>query len=102
MFSQFLGVLSQPSPATRHPNLLAVVKPLVRFVAKLPRYTMLTQELSHEAIELRKTIANAREPDTLLFVQLPQVLGFDAFGPFEEMNPNIRGKVFQLPAKDIV
>ena len=94
VFSQFLGLLSQPSPATRHPNLLAVVKPLVRFVAKLPRYTMLTQELSHEAIELRKTIANAREPDTLLFVKLPQALGFDAFGPFEEVNPNIVGRFF--------
>ena len=102
VFSEFLGLLSQPSPMMGQSNLLAVVKPLVRFVAKLPRYTMLTQELSHEAIELRKTIANTREPDTLLFVQLPQALGFDASGPFEEMNPKCRGKVFQYPAKDTV
>ena len=94
VFSQFLGLLSQPTPTTGQPNLLAVVKPLVRFVAKLPRYTMLTHELSREAVELRKTISDAREPDTLLFVQLPQALGFDAFGPLEEMNSNVVGRFF--------
>ena len=94
VFSQFLGLLSQPTPVTAPPNLLAVVKPLVRFVAKLPRYTMLTQELSREAIELRKTISDAREPDTLLFVQLPEALGFDPFGPYEEMDSTTVGKFF--------
>lgn len=94
VFSQFLGLLSQP-PTTMGPtNLLAVVKPLVRFVSKLPRYTMLTHELSREAIELRKTISDAREPDTLLFVQLPQALGFGAFGPYEEMDSTTVGKFF--------
>ena len=94
VFSQFLTLISKPSPETGQPNLLAVVKPLVRFVTKLPRYTMLTQELTQEAIELRKTIGGAREPDTLLFVQLPQALGFDAFGPYEEMNPTTVGRFF--------
>lgn len=94
VFSQFLGLLSQTPTLTGPPNLLAVVKPLVRFVAKLPRYTMLTQELTREAIELRKTISDAREPDTLLFVQLPQALGFHAFGPYEEMDPTIVGRFF--------
>ena len=94
VFSQFLTLISKPSPETGQPNLLAVVKPLVRFVTKLPRYTMLTQELTHEAIEFRKTITSAREPDALLFVQLPQALGFDAFGPYEEMNPTTVGRFF--------
>ena len=94
VFSQFLTLISKPSPETGQPNLLAVVKPLVRFVTKLPRYTMLTQELTQEAIEFRKTITSAREPDALLFVQLPQALGFDAFGPYEEMNPTTVGRFF--------
>ena len=98
VFSQFLGLLSQPWPLTGPPNLLAVVKPLVRFVAKLPRYTMLTQELSREAIELRKTISDAREPDTLLFVQLPQALGFGAFGPYERNGFNDCWQIFQYIA----
>ena len=94
VFSQFLTMISKPSPETGQPNLLAVVRPLVRFVTNLPRYTMLTQELSHEAIELRKTISSAREPDALLFVQLPQALGFDAFGPHEKMDPTTVGRFF--------
>ena len=94
VFSQFLTMISKPSPETGQPNLLAVVRPLVRFVTKLPRYTMLTQELSHEAIELRKTIGGAREPDALLFVQLPQALGFDAFGAYEEMDLSIVARFF--------
>ena len=94
VFSQFLTLISKPTPETVRPNLLAVVKPLVRYVTKLPRYTMLTQELSHEAIELRKSIVTAKEPDTLLFVQLPQALGFDVFGPYEDMNPATVGRFF--------
>ena len=94
VFSQFLTLISKPSPETGSLNLLTVVKPLVRFVTELPRYTMLTQELSQEAIELRKAVSNAREPDALLFVQLPQALGFDAFGPHEEMDPVTVGRFF--------
>ncbi len=94
VFSQFLTLISKPSPETGLLNLLTVVKPLVRFVTKLPRYTMLTQELSHEAIELRKAVSNAREPDALLFVQLPHALGFDAFGSYDEMDPITVGRFF--------
>ena len=94
VFAQFLTLISKPSPEMGSLNLLAVVKPLVRFVTKLPRYTMLTQDLSHEAIELRKAVSNAREPDALLFVQLPQALGFNAFGPYEEMDSITVGRFF--------
>ena len=66
------------------PTLLVIVRPLISFIQKLPRYTMLTQDLSDAAIALRKAITDAGEPDTLLFEQLPQALGFDAFGPLTE------------------
>lgn len=94
VFVQFLTLISKPSPETGTLNLLTVVKPLVRFVTNLPRYTMLTQELSREAIELRRAVSNAREPDMLLFVQLPQALSFDAFGPHEKMDPTTVGRFF--------
>lgn len=94
VFSQFLSMISKPSPETGQSNLLAVVRPLVRFVTVLPRYTMLTQDLNPEAIELRKAVSNAREPDALLFVQLPKALGFDAFGPHEGMDPITVGRFF--------
>ena len=89
VFDQFTGMLSKPVSAEGSPpNLLVIVRPLISFIHKLPRYTMLTQELSDTAIALRKAIANAREPDALLFEQLPQALGFDAFGPSVEADSN--------------
>ena len=85
VFEQFTGMISKPvSVMGKPPNLLVIVRPIMRFVDKLPRYTMLTQELSDAAIALRKAINDAREPDALLFEQLPQALGFDAFGPLAE------------------
>ena len=95
VFEQFTGMLSQPRGATGHPNLLGVVKPLIRFIAKLPRYTTLTQELSDAAISLRKAIADAREPDALLFEQLPQALGFPAFGPLTEADGTVVDEFFK-------
>ena len=85
VFEQFTGMLSKPvSVMGSPPNLLVIVRPIISFIHKLPRYTMLTQELSDAAIALRKAINDAREPDALLFEQLPQALGFDAFGPLTE------------------
>ncbi len=85
VFEQFTGMISKPVSTMGKPsNLLVIVRPIMRFVDKLPRYTMLTQELSDAAITLRKAINDAREPDALLFEQLPQALGFDAFGPLTE------------------
>ena len=85
VFEQFTGMISKPvSTMGEAPNLLVIVRPLISFIHKLPRYTMLTQDLSDAAIALRKTISDAREPDALLFQQLPQALGFDPFGPLAE------------------
>ena len=89
VFEQFTGMLSKPVPADGGaPNLLVIVRPLISFIHKLPRYTMLTQDLSDAAIALRKAITDAQEPDALLFEQLPQALGFDAFGPSVEADSN--------------
>ena len=85
VFEQFTGMLSKPvSTIGTPPNLLVIVRPLISFIHKLPRCTMLTQDLSDKAIALRKAITDAQEPDALLFKQLPQALGFDPFGPSVE------------------
>ena len=90
VFEQFTGMLSKPVSAQGSPpNLLVIVRPLISFIQKLPRYTMLTQDLSDPAMALRKTISDAREPDALLFEQLPQALGFDPFGPSTELDSNL-------------
>ena len=61
-------------------DLLTVVTPLLRFIAQLPKYTLGTQELSDNAKNLRKVIQDAREPDELLFKQIPKALDFPSFG----------------------
>ena len=78
LFTQLLQMLNQPVE-TEKPDLLTVITPLMRFIAQLPKYTLGTQELSETAKNLRKVVQNAREPDELLFKQLPDALGFPAF-----------------------
>ena len=78
LFAQLLQMLNQPVE-TEKPDLLTVVMPLMRFIAQLPKYTLGTQELSDVAKNLRKVVQNAREPDELLFKELPEALGFPPF-----------------------
>ena len=82
LFLQFSEVFNQ-STETQKPDLLTVVTLLMRAIAQLPKYTLTTQELSATAKNLRKVVLNAREPDELLFKQLPEAFGYPAFG--EEM-----------------
>ena len=78
LFSQFSRAFNQPTE-TQKPDLLTVVTPLMRAIAQLPKYTLVTQELSDNAKNFRKTVLNAREPDELLFTQLPEAFGFPTF-----------------------
>ena len=79
VLAQLLRLLNQPVK-TEKPDLLTVVTPLMRFIAQLPRYALGTQELTDNAKSLRNVIQNAREPDELLFKQLPEAFGFPSFG----------------------
>ena len=85
--SQFLEIFNQPTEI-QTPNLLTVVTPLMRTIAQLPKYTLTTQELGDNAKNLRKVVLNAREPDELLFKQLPEALKFRA------LNPKVISKFF--------
>ena len=97
VFEQFTGMISKPvSVMGKPPNLLVIVRPIISFIHKLPRYTMLTQELSDAAIALRQAITDAREPDALLFEQLPQALGFDAFGSSPETDSKTVDEFFNI------
>lgn len=78
VFARLLKMLKQ-SKETEKPDLLTVVTPLIRFIMQLPKYTLVTQELSATAKNLRQVVRNAREPDALLFKQLPEAIGFPAF-----------------------
>lgn len=85
VFAQFLKVLNQPEEA-QIADLLTVVTPLIVQVVQLPKYTLKTQTLSEKAKNLRDIVLNAREPDTLLFEQLPKVIGFPVFSTETKSN----------------
>ena len=76
LFSQFAAVFQQETDGENR-DLLTVVAPLIRAIAELPKYTRSTQNLSDNAKNLRKAVLNAREPDELLFTQLPEAFDIE-------------------------
>lgn len=73
-------------------SLVPLVRALIRNVAKLPPYAQKTTAVSAKAQAVRAALLSAKEPDVLLFKDLPQALGYaslldenvqaDAVAPF--------------------
>ena len=63
------------------PDVLTIVRPLTRFAVELDEYTRHTNRLSPAALGIRRALFSAREPDKLLFKQLPEACGFDEIQP---------------------
>ena len=80
VFEQYAAVFD----AKNAPNLVAVVRPLFRFFDRLPDYSKRTSTVSSTAIAVRGALFAAKEPDVLLFQQLPAACGFTAFSPAED------------------
>lgn len=57
-------------------NQVMAVRPMLSFIKQLPKYTLLTSRLSPDAIAVRDLLNAAREPQPLLFEELPEALGF--------------------------
>lgn len=72
--------------SARNTSLLAVVKPLVQFSRKLPDYTKQTKFVSIPSVKVRNALANAKEPDELLFNDIPRALGLDAISVDKKAN----------------
>lgn len=66
---------TEPVEVRRSNSLLSVIKPLIRFSRDLPRYTQHTRHVSEKAQRLRFALLNAKEPDALIFKEIPQALG---------------------------
>jgi hypothetical protein len=60
-------------------DLLTVVKPMVRLVRDLPEYVTKTKHISENTQRVLKTIREARQPDKLLFADLPIACGYPPF-----------------------
>ena len=58
-------------------GVLSVVKPLINFVRRLPVFSQnCKSRFSRESVAVRDCILNAKEPDSLLFSDLPLALGY--------------------------
>jgi len=62
---------TQGSSGLKNNTLLGIVKPLVKFMKSLPKFTLQTGNLDDQAYKVREALLNAREPDKLLFSELP-------------------------------
>lgn len=61
------------------PSVLGIVRGLVRFAGQLPDYTRNTRALSDGARGLREVLLRAKQPSKLLYREIPEALGLDAF-----------------------
>src|SRR5262249_7363403 len=84
VFSKYAAMVSQradEAESDAKPNLLSVVRPLVRFARQLPEYVCNTQQLTPAARAVLQAIRETRQPDSLLFADLRQACGAKPFGP---------------------
>ena len=77
LFVRLCDALDCEKPEGRDLRLLDIVKPLCRFVARLPDYARRTHRLSPAAVQVREVILGAREPAPLIFVDLPRACGVE-------------------------
>jgi hypothetical protein len=84
-----VGNVTGRAPALRSPRsrgsgrnsaLLGVAGPLLSVVRGLPAYTLRTSAISESARSVRDAIMIAREPDALIFADLPKALGMEGLG----------------------
>jgi hypothetical protein len=61
------------------PATVPVVRALFQMVKALPEFAWRTQRLSKTTIALRQAFENAKSPERLLFMEVPEALGFQVF-----------------------
>lgn len=81
---------------TRLPSVVTAVGPLLTRMRSLPEYSLKTKGLSAKASALRKELLEAREPDRLLFRDIPKSLGYAAVGVREGSGADVSAVVPDL------
>jgi hypothetical protein len=90
VFNQFANLLEATGGAAApKETLVEIVRPLFRFFNRLHPYNRQTKSLSATAIAVREALFAAREPDQLLFTDLPKACGFDPFLPNTRGSKNV-------------
>lgn len=78
------GITGRVSTRRRNSTVLTIMSPLLTRLRALPAYSQRTKHISPSAASVRQALASAREPDQLLFVDLPvacEVAPFEADRP---------------------
>jgi len=105
IFNELEGIFStkkyKTSKKIRNLTILSIVNPLLKFIKKLPPYTLETDEhLSPEAKAVRQALVDAKDPDDLLFKDLPKACGIPVIASEETANiavvRNFRVKLLQV------
>jgi hypothetical protein len=79
VFARLAQVFADQLPGARQPDLLDVVRPLTALAAGLPDYGRQTGEISDLARSVRQVLLTAREPNHMLFRDLPGACGLEPF-----------------------
>jgi hypothetical protein len=82
VYLELAHLFGQPTPV-KGASLLSVVKPLFRFLRRLPSYCQTTKHLSSRTLQVRTVLMQAKEPDQLLFRELPEACGMAPFDSTE-------------------
>lgn len=70
-----LNVDVTPSDRRRNSTVLALMSPLLGTIRDLPAFTLTTRAMSNEAVAVRDALLAARQPDEILFKDLPAAVG---------------------------
>jgi hypothetical protein len=78
VFRRFADLLGATGQSTEE-DLVAIVRPLFRFFNKLPPFSRQSKNMSDTALAVRDALFAARDPDLLLFEDLPRACGVEPF-----------------------
>ena len=88
VFREYAKLLG--APAVKSENLVAIIKPLYRFFNRLQDYTKRTATLSSKGMAIREALLVARDPDQILFHDLPIACGFEPFDGTKAPSERVR------------
>jgi hypothetical protein len=92
VFQQYAAMLTRTDGG--EPDLLGIVRPLVRVVKGLPDYVGKTRQISEAAQRVLRAVREARQPDRLLFSDLPAACGFPPFEASGEVDSGLVSTYF--------
>ena len=84
-FRRYAGMIQRS--AGGEGDLLTVVRPMVRLVKGLPEYVGKTKRIGEAARQVLKAVREARQPDVLLFADLPAACGHPPFAATGAADP---------------